>query len=97
MKAGIKNNPKDKDLRKYLVFAYLKTGEDDLAVTQLNEILKLSPDDISILMQLARLQEKLGKLEDALATYRKIMDISPDHEEAGDAYLRLRLEVLPNE
>ena len=97
MKTGIKNNPKDKDLKKYLAFAYLKTGEDDLAVTQLNEILKLSPDDISILLQLARLQEKLGKLEDALATYKKIMDISPGHEEAGEAYLRLRLEILPGE
>lgn len=97
MEYGVKQNPKASDLREYLVFAYLKTGKDGAAVEQIQEILKTRPEDVSMLMQLARLYEKLGKPKEALATYRRIVEISPDNEEAEEAYLRLRLEVLPEE
>jgi len=94
MEEAIKNNPKNSDIRKYLVVAYLNTGRDDLAVEEIKEVLNSKPDDITLLFQLARLQEKREKYEEALAAYKKIIDISPENEEAKEGYLRLRLKVL---
>ncbi|MFC1533512.1 tetratricopeptide repeat protein [Thermodesulfobacteriota bacterium] len=93
MKDGLKTHPKDTDLRKYLILAYLKTGKDDLAIEQIKEIFKETPNDIAILLQLARLQEKLERFEKALLTYKKIIDASPGHGEAKEAYLRLLLQL----
>ncbi len=94
MEGAIKNNPKNKDIRKYLVVAYLNTGRDDLALEEIKEILNFTPDDITLLLQLARLQEKREDYEGALASYKRIIDISPENEEAKEGYLRLRLKVL---
>jgi tetratricopeptide (TPR) repeat protein len=91
MEKGIKANPQQTDLRDYLLLAYLKTGKELLAIKQLEEILKVRPRDIGILLPLARLQEKHGKFAEALGAYRRIIEISPGHEEAEEAYLRLRL------
>jgi tetratricopeptide (TPR) repeat protein len=46
-------------------------------------------------LQLAELEEEKGNLEKALEAYKKVLDISPGHKEAEEAYLRLRLEALP--
>jgi cytochrome c-type biogenesis protein CcmH/NrfG len=64
---------------------------------QLREMLQKRPDDPALMLQLARLLEKQGKASDALETYKKILSVAPGHEEAGQAYLRLRLKVLPIE
>ena len=45
-------------------------------------------------MQLASLYEKLGRINDSLGVYKKVLAIAPDNEEAQKSYLRLRLEVL---
>ncbi|MDB9823287.1 tetratricopeptide repeat protein [Deltaproteobacteria bacterium] len=97
MEDGLKANNLELDLMKYLIVAYLKTGKDDLAVKQIEEILKVNPMDLAMLLQLAKLQEKRGNVKEALDAYKKVMDISPGHEEAEDAYLRLRIEVLPGD
>jgi tetratricopeptide (TPR) repeat protein len=96
MEAGVKVNPKDVNIRKYLVACYLKTGKEGKALTQMKAVLDLTPDDTAMLMQLAKLYEKQDKPDEALALYRKILDISPENEEAEEAYLALRLKVLPN-
>jgi tetratricopeptide (TPR) repeat protein len=97
MKSGIQHLPENLDLRKYLILAYLKTGREAEAMEQMWETLKRRPNDPGLLLQLARLQEKQGKGADALETYQRILSIAPGHEEAGEAYLRLRLKVLPVE
>jgi len=94
LKKGLRSHPKNTDLREYLILAYLKTGKEDLAMAQMNILLKKKPKDISLLLQLARLKEKHGKLKEALQTYKKIMDISPGHEKAEESYLRLRLKGI---
>ncbi|MDY7038393.1 MAG: tetratricopeptide repeat protein, partial [Thermodesulfobacteriota bacterium] len=94
MKEGLRSHPKNTDLREYLILAHLKTGKEDLAMAQMYILLKEKPKDISLLLQLARLKEKHGKLKEALQTYKKIMDISPGHERAEEAYLRLRLKGI---
>ncbi|OGP98132.1 MAG: hypothetical protein A2Z39_01490 [Deltaproteobacteria bacterium RBG_19FT_COMBO_46_9] len=95
MEAGVKANPKDVNVRKYLIVSYLKTGKEDKALVQMKAVLDLTPDDTAMLMQLAKLYEKQDKPDEALAAYRKILDISPDNQEAEEAYLDLRLKTLP--
>ena len=91
MEKGLKVNPNQRDLIEYLVSAYLKTGKDDLAVKQIEERLKAEPEDIQLLLYVARLREKMGDPAGALEAYARIIDISPGHQEAEEAYLRLRL------
>jgi cytochrome c-type biogenesis protein CcmH/NrfG len=61
---------------------------------QLKELLKYRPQDIHLWLQLAKLQEKQELLNEALESYQKILDLDPDHAEAEEAYLRLKLEIL---
>ncbi len=91
---GIKENPKDFDLRQYLILVYLKLKKNELAVKEINEALKLRPNNTNLLHQLAKIHEGTGNLDQALQVYKKILAISPDDEKAGKAYLRLRLKLL---
>ena len=95
--AGVQALPENVDIRNYLVLAYLKTGKEDLALAEMQQILKLTPKDLELLFRIARIQEKKGLIPDAVATYRKILNIAPEHEEASEAYLRLRMSDLPRE
>jgi predicted Zn-dependent protease len=92
MNQGLKANPEQTELRRHLVYAYLKTGKDDPAIREIKALLKTKSGDIDLLIQMARLQEKKGYIEEALETYKEILAVSPDHEEAEEAYLRLRLK-----
>jgi len=92
LEQGVKSNPAQRKLREELLFAYLKTGREDLAVEQMAALLKIKPNDTGLLLQMARLFEKQGKLSEALEVYKKIIQISPNNEEAEEAYLRLRLK-----
>jgi len=93
MQNGLKHHPADIDLRQYLVFAFMKTGKEDLAIEQLKEISKTKPKDVELLFQLAKLQEKQGHIQEALQAYEKIVQISPGQKEAEHAYLGLLLQV----
>ena len=92
MKKAVKAYPKKIIFREYLVLAYLKTGKENKAVSQMKEILKVRPRDLDLLLQLARLMEKKGDIGGATKAYKRIIDISPEHSEASEAYLRLRLK-----
>jgi tetratricopeptide (TPR) repeat protein len=91
LEKAVKVRPADMELRQYLVLAYLKTGKEDLATEQLSVMTKEKPKDVSILLQLATLQEKQGKYEEALETYERVLAISPENKEAGEARLSLML------
>ena len=93
MRQGLKSSPENPDLREYLVVAYLKTGKESLAIAEMEKILESKPKDLPLLLRLAKLKEKQGDLEGALEAYKKVLDISPDHEEAEEAYLRLRIRA----
>ena len=94
METGIQARPENVELRQYLVFALLKMGREDAAATQLAQLAKLKPKDLNLLLQLAKLQESQGNVKEAMETYKKIVEISPGHQEAEEAYLRLRLKEL---
>ena len=94
MTAGIKNNPGDSDITKYLIVASLNTGKQKDAISLIEDYIKNKPEDVSTLIQLAGLYEKTGRLNDSLKIYKKVLELSPDNEKAQEAYLRLRLEAL---
>ena len=60
----------------------------------MEEALKLRPNDTDLLLQLAKVKEETGDLDQALQLYQKILDISPNDEMAQNAYLKLRLKLL---
>ncbi len=91
LEQGVQSNPKNKVLRESLLYAYLKTGKEDQAVHQIRELLKITPQDIDLRLRMAGLLEKQEKFKDAMQAYKDIIELNPDHEEAGQAYLRLRL------
>jgi tetratricopeptide (TPR) repeat protein len=93
-KKGLEFNPGNMELMEYLVTAYLKTGQDDLAVEQIEELVKARPEDIPLLLRLAKLRENRGELKEALRAYKTIIELSPGHAEAEEAYLRLRLKGM---
>jgi len=92
MKKAVNANPEQVDLRDFLVLAYIKTDQEALAAAQMKEILKRRPKAVERWLNYARLEEKRGKTEAALEAYKKVMELSPGHQEAEEAYLRLRLE-----
>jgi tetratricopeptide (TPR) repeat protein len=86
MKKGLNVNSRSITLRKYLILTYLNSGKDDFAIDEINEILKVNPEDISLMLQLARLYEKQVKYGESAGIYKKILAVSPDHKEAKEAY-----------
>lgn len=92
MKKAVKAYPHNADLRGYLIFAYLETGKQGPAMEQMEELLKLRPDDLDLWLQLARLREKLDDIAGASRAYKRVLELSPEHPEASEAYLRLRLK-----
>jgi len=92
MKRAVKAYPRKIIFREYLVLACLKTGKEDQAANQMEEILKARPKDLDLWLQLARLREKNNNIEGAAKAYKRIIEISPEHDEASEAYLRLRLK-----
>ena len=94
MKTGLEKNPGDSEITKYLIIASLNTGKEKDALSLIEGYLKNKPNDVPTLMQIAGLYEKLGRLNDSLEIYKKVLALSPDNEEAQASYLRLRLEVL---
>jgi tetratricopeptide (TPR) repeat protein len=94
MRKGVEANPKNYEMRQYLILAYLSAKKPELAETEMEQALALRPEDTKLLHQLAKLKENKGEPEQAFEFYKRILAISPDDEKAGEAYLRLRLELL---
>ncbi len=57
--------------------AALREGKNELAVTKLQELTKLSPDDAAMLYNLALAQAKLRRFDDAKKTIEKASTLNP--------------------
>ncbi len=92
MGEAVQNDPDRPRLREYLVVAYLGTGEEEKAAAQLEAIAGLRPDDMGVLLNLAKLHEKLGNYAESSDAYAEVFSLDPDNEEAAEGYLRTRLK-----
>ncbi len=61
MKAGLRHLPDQVEIRQYLILSYLKTGNENLALQEMNEVLKARPKDVPLLLQMAKLYEEPGQ------------------------------------
>ncbi|MFO7986818.1 MAG: tetratricopeptide repeat protein [Desulfatiglandaceae bacterium] len=97
MKKGAEQYPNILFFRECLILAYLKTDQENQAITEMEALLKARPKDVKLRLQLAGLKEKKGDLTGAATAYKQVLELDPDHQEASEAYLRLRLEGVKKE
>lgn len=97
MNRAVKGYPSTPFYRECLILAYLKTNQENRAITEMEALLNLRPKDVKRHLQLARLKEKNNDLKGALSAYKQVLELVPDHPEASEAYLRLRLEGVKQE
>jgi Flp pilus assembly protein TadD len=74
--------PEDVEIRHNLAMAYLKTDQNDKAVTELRRILLLSPDHTEARNNLAVIEFSAGKLETALESFRISLEQEPENAKA---------------
>jgi Tfp pilus assembly protein PilF len=67
---------KDSFLQHALALEYIKIGKDDEALTQFNELLERQPDYVGSYYHKAKLLEKNSKIDEALDTYEKGMEVA---------------------
>jgi tetratricopeptide (TPR) repeat protein/TolB-like protein len=61
-----------------LAFVYYDLGKPDLSIQYLQKYVALNPSDANPLDSLAEVQLRLGRLDDAAATYRRAISLRPD-------------------
>ncbi|WP_145953417.1 tetratricopeptide repeat protein [Oceaniglobus indicus] len=69
--------------------AYFRLGRYGLSLADIRSALALNPRHFGAMAGLASIQEELGFQTDALATWRRVLDINPNDEHAAQAVLRL--------
>ena len=93
-KAVLKDNPDNIQALRSLDRLYLRGGEFRELADNIQRQLKLSKDaddTIALLGRLGSLREQqLGEAGAAVETYRKILEIEPEHEETLAALERIR-------
>jgi len=87
------------DLKSRLSLAQLleKTGRGREAIPHYQEIVSRDRANLEARLRLAHLLEAAGQKKEALVQYQEILRLNPDHEEAGESLLRLRLEMIQTE
>jgi len=76
-------------------FKIMEERKGNRSITEIEEILEEKPEDIDLWLQLGRLAENKNKIKTAINAYKRVIKLSPEHVEASEAYLRLRLRLIP--
>lgn len=66
----------------YIEVVYNKLNNKYAAIRQLQQIIKLSPDSVSVLIRCGQILIALGELREALTQFNKILKIDPANKEA---------------
>lgn len=85
---AVEQNP-DIETQNTLALTYYELGEYDFAINIFNNLLAKKPDNISILMSLAKCYESLKDNDKALEYLDKIVTIFPEDEEAHEMIRKL--------
>ncbi len=84
LRNAIKYAPDDTAPRLCLADLLLSQQRGDAAETQLKEILAMEPQNLDVLVRLARLYQESWR-RDAASIWRQVLAINPSHPEARDA------------
>jgi len=83
--------PEDPVVRFGLAGAYLDAGEADHAIIEYEETIRLKPDYSAAHRGLGRALEKAGRRADAMAAYRKGLEVAA---QTGDLQTKKEIEVF---
>lgn len=86
----LKANPNDCFVRYGLAQEYVKTGELDKAIGEYNRIFAINPDYQAAYYHAGQTYQKLGRTDDARATYERGIETSL---RTGDLHARSELEA----
>jgi Tfp pilus assembly protein PilF len=94
LKKFIETNPGDCFARYGVAQEYLKRGEYENALDQFTRIFEIKPDYQAAYYHGAKTYEKLGRLEEARATYRKGIEVA---SRSGDLHAQSELQAALDE
>jgi len=89
LRNAVKNDPSNTDLHLELVDALTASERWSAASNEVSRILKREPDNVSALVRTARLDEGWGYLSRARQTWKKIIELDPNHPEAQERLVEL--------
>jgi len=89
LRNAVKSDPGNTDLRLELVDALTASERWSAASNEATRILKQEPDNVSALVRTARLDERWGYLSRARQTWKKIVELDPNHLEAQERLVEL--------
>ncbi len=81
-------HPDSVAVHNYLLYAELKLGDNKTAVKELEDLIRLQPNEKKHLRQAANLYESSGDYGEALKKLDRILKLDPKDKEAKDDYLR---------
>jgi tetratricopeptide (TPR) repeat protein len=88
----LEDNPKDPDIYYNLALAFSMKGEDEIAMTQLRNVLALDPTFSDALFLLGKLCLKHKLYEEAKENFRKLLEVEPDREDVRKILQELESE-----
>lgn len=90
----LKVEPNKADLHDTLASLLAKNKEFDEAINHYQKAIQLAPQNFAYRINLARVYENMGDLENALAEYKTVYKINPESQEAKDKVHDLNIEIL---
>lgn len=90
LKSMLDQNPRDSFARYGLAMEYANQGNLDQAVTEYRALLEYNPDYAAAYFHGGQALEKLGRVEDAAALYRKGIETTA---RTGDQHTKSELEA----
>lgn len=89
---AISNDPKNVDAYEYLGRLYQYKKDYKLAKQTFQYLLKLSPDDASVIAGIGEVEEKLGNMSKAMKQYERAVELSPKNPKYLDFLISAAIE-----
>lgn len=83
---AIKNFPNNGDLQKTRINLFIELDKIDEAKADLEAAIKVEPENPNLLFTLAVLNDEVGDREGAVSTYKRALEVDPNHYESNFNY-----------
>ncbi len=94
MNQCVQNNPEEPKCYDMLLFTLLKHKKKKEAAKILQKLISLKPNNLDLILQLAKLNYDTRNYDEALENLRKYLEAKPDDTKAKNLYLQVRLKLL---